>query len=63
MSPIDVGDMKYVVASTDDLSTRSDILRAPATQYEAMNALQVHLSANPADRGALQVISVSEVAA
>ena len=63
VSPIQVGDMQYVVASTADLSTRTDILGAPATQYEAMNALQAHLAANPADRGTVQVVALSEVAA
>jgi hypothetical protein len=61
VSAIAVGDMHYVVAGTDDLAVRSDILAAPTTQFEAQAALNAHLAANPADRGSVQVVTMHEV--
>lgn len=60
-SAVTVTDLQYVIASTTDLSVRGDILGNPATHYEASTTLQAHLEANPADRGTLQILSMSEV--
>jgi hypothetical protein len=62
-SAVTVTDLQYVIASTTDLSVRGDILGNPATHYEASTTLQAHLEANPADRGTLQILSMSEVGA
>jgi uncharacterized protein DUF6603 len=62
-SAVVTGEMQYVIASTDDLSVRSDLLGAPVTQFEAQSVLRAHLKANPAARGSLQVLAVNEVAA
>jgi hypothetical protein len=56
-------DASYVIASTDDLSVRRDLLGTPVTHFEAHSVLQAHLAANPADHGALQVVAEYEVAA
>jgi len=52
----------YVVASTDDLSVRSDIVAGGATFYQVQAALKVHLAANPEDAGKLQILPAHEVA-
>jgi len=53
----------YVVASTDDLSVRSDIVAVGATYYGARAALRAHLAANPEDADKLQILPAHEVAA
>ena len=62
-SAVAVGEMQYVVASTTDLSVRTDILAAAATHHGATNALAAYRAANPADGGDLQIVPLSEVAA
>ena len=53
----------YVVASTDDLSVRSDIVAAKGTTYyQAREALNSHLAKNPQDSGNLQILPTHEVA-
>ena len=52
----------YVVANVLDLQPRVDVT-APVTKGEAYLALAAHLSRNPGDRDALQVIPVHEAAA
>jgi hypothetical protein len=61
-SPISVSRMTYAVASTADLTARTDILAGNATHYEAMTALRKFLAANPGQRGAAQVVTAHEVA-
>lgn len=63
VSTVSCSELGYVIASTNDLSVRSDIVAAAVSHYEAHSALAAHLAANPADRGLLQVVTVSEVAA
>ena len=46
----------YVVASTEDLSLRTDVLGAPTTYYQATVALDAHLAAKPDDVGSVQVL-------
>jgi hypothetical protein len=53
----------YVVASTDDLSVRSDIAPVGATYYQAQAALRTHLAANPEDVNKLQILPAHEVTA
>jgi uncharacterized protein DUF6603 len=57
-----VKDTTYVVASTEDLSLRSDIVPATGTSYyQARSALNAHLSKNPQDAGTLQIMAAHEV--
>jgi hypothetical protein len=63
VSAVSSMDLQYVVASTDDLTLRADILQTPVTQFEAQSALREHLAANPAQRGSVQVVAIHEVAA
>jgi hypothetical protein len=51
-----------VIAGVDDLAARTDIV-APSTKGAAFAALARHLSANPTDRGTLQVVPVHELVA
>jgi hypothetical protein len=54
----------YLVASTNDLSVRSDISSASGvTYFQARAALASHLAANPADTGNLQIVTLYEAAA
>jgi hypothetical protein len=62
-SAVTTGDLHYVIARTDDLSVRSDILSAPVTHFEAQSVLSSHLAANPSARGSVQVVAVYEAAA
>jgi hypothetical protein len=56
-------DLRYVVASTDDLTVRSDLTAATGTtSYAARAALAAHLAASPHDAGLLQVVPVHEAA-
>jgi hypothetical protein len=61
ISAVKTDGLKYVVASTDDLSVRTDVLGQPTTHLGATTALQAHLASNPGARGLLQVVAVSEV--
>ncbi|HEV2452454.1 MAG TPA: DUF6603 domain-containing protein, partial [Streptosporangiaceae bacterium] len=61
-SPVTVSRMSYVVASTADLSQRSDILPVATTRYQAQVAMQAFLAANPDQRDAIQVVTAGEVA-
>lgn len=61
---VTTGEEGYVVASTTDLSVRSDISPASGTTYfQARTALNNHLAANPAEAGNLQIVTTYEVAA
>jgi hypothetical protein len=62
-SPITVAGLTYAVASTTDLTARTDILPAAATHYEAVTALAAFIAANPSQRDAVQVVAAHEVAA
>jgi hypothetical protein len=59
---VDLSNEQYVVASTNDLSQRLDITQ-PVTKGEAFQALAAHLAQNPNERGQLQVMPLSELAA
>jgi len=61
-SPLTLGGMTYVVASTTDLSQRSDILTSATTHYQAQAAMRSFLAANPGQQDAVQVIPAYEVA-
>jgi hypothetical protein len=63
-SPLAVGGLRYLVASTADLTQRSDILAAASTQYQARAAMLSYLAANPdQQQDQLQVVPVYQVAA
>jgi hypothetical protein len=62
-SSVTTNDLSYVIAGTDDLISRTDILPAPVTQFAAQAALRAHLAQSPGDRAMLQVVSTYEVAA
>jgi hypothetical protein len=56
-------DIEYVVAGTDDLGVRSDVL-AGATSYAAASAaLKDHLAMNPSAAGKLQIVPMHEAMA
>ena len=58
---VDATRLRYAVASTVDLTRRTDIVPgAGATQVEAELALERHLALHPQDAGALQVTPVHE---
>jgi hypothetical protein len=63
VSAVKTSDLQYVIASTEDLSIRTDIISGPVTQFEAYNLLNARLAANPSERGAVQVVAIHEVAA
>jgi hypothetical protein len=62
-SCVTTNDISYVIAGTDDLISRTDILPAPVTQFAAQAALRAHLAQSPGDRAMLQVVSTYEAAA
>lgn len=62
-SPISVSDIGYAVASTSDLTARTDILGTDTTHYAAATALRAFIAANPDQQGAAQVVTAHEVAA
>jgi hypothetical protein len=62
-SPLSVSGMRYLVASTADLTQRSDILPAASTHYQAQAAMAAFLAANPGQQDQLQVIPAYQVAA
>jgi hypothetical protein len=62
-SPINVGRTRYVVAGTEDLALRTDVLAAATTRTGALSAMQSWLAQHPEQRDALQVITEHEAAA
>jgi len=60
--PIAVRPTNYVVASTIDLTQRTDVLADATTYYQAQVALASHLVAHPEDEADLQVIASHEAA-
>jgi len=60
---IAVDDVRHVIASTDDLSVRADLLAASGgTRVAADLALRAHLDRHPEDAGLLQVVPAHEAA-
>jgi hypothetical protein len=59
-NPIAVKRAGYVVASTTDLSQRTDVLAAASTYYEAQVAVGSFLAAHPEQRGDVQVLPQHE---
>jgi hypothetical protein len=55
--------MRYLVASTADLTQRSDILTSASTHYQARAAMQAYLAANPDQQDHIQLIPAYQVAA
>jgi hypothetical protein len=58
--PVTVQPPRYVVASTADLSPRTDVLGSAATYYQAQVALAAFLQAHPEQRDAVQVLAAHE---
>jgi hypothetical protein len=58
---VGIDDEIYVIASTSDLSVRTD-LAPPSSKGDAHAALKAHLARNPRDRDRLQVIAQHEAA-
>jgi hypothetical protein len=64
LGAIRTADQGYVIASTSDLSVRSDLASTSGvTYFQARAALDAHLAASPADAGTLQIVTVYEAAA
>jgi hypothetical protein len=61
-SPISVQPMTWAVASTTDLSPRTDIIPPGATHYEAVTAMRTYLAANPGEQTAVQVVATQKLA-
>ncbi|HXL91633.1 MAG TPA: DUF6603 domain-containing protein [Streptosporangiaceae bacterium] len=62
-SPLTVSGMRYLVASTADLTQRSDILTSASTHYQARAAMRAYLAANPDQQDHIQLIPAYQVAA
>ena len=62
-SPLTVSGMRYLVASTADLTQRSDILTSASTHYQARAAMRAYLAANPDQQDQIQLIPAYQVAA
>jgi hypothetical protein len=62
VSPISVGKTRYVVAGTEDLAMRNDVLAAATSRYAAVTAMQSWLALHPEDKDALQVVTEREAA-
>jgi hypothetical protein len=60
-SPIDVNRVGYTLASTDDLTLRSDVLGNATTYAQAKQALAAHLDAHPEDTGRIQLLPEHEL--
>jgi hypothetical protein len=60
-SPIEVNRAAYVLASTDDLTLRDDVLGDATTYVQAMQALAAHLDAHPEDTGQIQLLPEHEL--
>jgi hypothetical protein len=60
-TPVSVKPASYVVATTDDLTLRADVLASGTTYYQAVTALDAHLAAHPEDRQLLQVLPAHEL--
>ena len=64
LGAISTAEQGYVIASTNDLSVRSDLTSANGvTYFQARAALETHLAASPADAGTLQIVTLYEAAA
>jgi uncharacterized protein DUF6603 len=64
LGAISTAEQGYVIASTNDLSVRSDLASANGvTYFQARAALDTHLVASPADAGTLQIVTLYEAAA
>jgi Family of unknown function (DUF6603) len=64
LGTIATADEGYVIANTNDLSVRTDIVPAAGvTYFHARAALATHQASNPADTGTLQIVTVYEAAA
>jgi len=59
-SAIDVLEPQYVIAGTDDLATRPDLLAAATSRLQAEQRLAEHLATTPVDTGRLQVVPAQE---
>ena len=59
-SPLSVTTMRYVVASTLDLTQRTDILPAATTHFQALATMSAFLDGNPGQRDTVQVIPEHE---
>jgi hypothetical protein len=58
---VTVADVRHVIASTDDLTIRADVLaESSASLSAAEGALRAHLRDHPEDAGRLQVVPVHE---
>ena len=62
-STININAMSYTVASTTDLTARTDILAGGTTHYAAAAGPAAFVAANPSQRGTAQVVTVRELAA
>jgi len=51
---------QYVIAGTDDLATRPDLLAAATSRLQAEQRLAEHLATTPVDTGRLQVVPAQE---
>ncbi len=58
--PIAVQRTGYLIASTLDLTPRSDVLASATTYYEAQAALSTFLAAHPEQRDDVQVLAAHE---
>jgi hypothetical protein len=58
--PISVERPTFVVASTIDLSLRTDVLQSATTYYQAQAAMADYLAANPSERDNVQVLPTHE---
>ena len=62
ISALNTNQVRYVVASTEDLSQRVDLTAVATTNCAASASLAAHLRAHPADAGLLQVVPEHELA-
>lgn len=61
-SPITVQPIGYIVAGTEDLAVRTDVLGGATTRYAAVAAMESWIALHPEDRDALQVVTEREAA-
>jgi hypothetical protein len=60
-SPIEVSRAGYVLASTDDLTLRSDVLGNATTYAQANQAMAAYLDVHPEDTGRIQLLPEHEL--
>jgi hypothetical protein len=60
VSAVDVSEPQYVIAGSDDLARRPDVLGYATSQLQAEQRLSEHLAEAPGDRGKLQVVPADE---